>query len=80
MCLSAYSHLRRLTPVVEKEQIATKADLKLCQVEKAPPKPKHGDRKVDRSILVSEKALEAGAVAIGVVTTVADLLKTAKVQ
>jgi hypothetical protein len=78
MCESAYSHLCRLTPLVEKEQIATKADLELCHVNKARQRSEHHDKKADRLILHSEKALEVGAVAIGVATTVAGLIKAGK--
>ena len=80
VCEDSYSHLRRLTPVVEKEQIATKADLQLCQVEKAAQQSRNRDQKVDPLILHSEKALEVSAVAIGVATTVAGLIKAGQAK
>jgi hypothetical protein len=63
--------------VVEKEQIATRADLKLCQEAKAAERSEHHDQKVDRLIYHSEKALKVSAVAMGVASTIAGLAKVA---
>jgi len=67
-----------LTPVVETEQIATKADLKQCQVAKAAERSEHRDEEPDGVTHQSEKALKVGAVAVGVAATMAGLAKAMK--
>jgi hypothetical protein len=69
-----------LTPVVEKEQIATRADLKLCQEAKTAERPEHHDQKLDQPIHHSEKALKVSTVAMGVASTIAGLAKVAIVK
>jgi hypothetical protein len=70
----------RLTPVVETEQIASKADLKLCEEVKAAEKSARQEQKFERVMNHSEKALKVGALAIGVASTLAGLTKATKAK
>lgn len=70
--------MNSLTPVAEKEQIATRADLKLCEEAEATGRSERHDQNVDRAIDHSEKALKVGALALGLATTMAGLAKVAK--
>lgn len=66
--------------MVEKEQIATNADLKLCEDAKATERSERHDQKVNRLIHHSEKASKVGTVAVGLATSMAALAQVAKAK